>query len=179
MSELGIQTERLRMRRLGQQDVDALFAMFQDPGAMRYYPGLKDRAETQAWLDWSERSWAEHRTGFFALERLSDGAFVGQCGPLPQHVDVRFDYEVGYLLASEHWGHGYATEAARGARDWVFRTFDADRVVSFIDPRNAPSIAVAERNDMRLLKQRRAERWNRDILIYGISRAEWKQLQKT
>ncbi len=171
-----ILTPRLRLRPLVQDDFESLFAMFNDPRVMKFYPALKSREETQGWLDWNDRAWAEHKTGFFTIERLEDRTFIGQCGPLPQQIDDRFDYEVGYMLASEHWGHGYATEAARAARDWAFTTFDPDRVVSFILPANHRSIAVAQRNDMRLLKRRYVGRWKREIVIYGIMRKEWLSL---
>lgn len=169
-------TARLRLRPVRQRDFDSLYAMFNDPDVMRFYPGLRDRAQTQEWIDWNASAWEKHATGFFALERLEDDAFVGQCGPLPQEVDDRFDYEVAYLLAREHWGRGYATEAARACRDWAFRTFEPDRVVSFIAPDNQRSIHVAQRNDMKLLKQRYVERWKREILIYGITSVDWSAL---
>src|SRR6476660_8889036 len=53
--------------------------------------------------------------------------------------------EVGWLLARDRWGHGFATEAARVALDYAFDVVGADHVISVIAPANVRSIRVAER----------------------------------
>jgi [ribosomal protein S5]-alanine N-acetyltransferase len=68
---------------------------------------------------------------------------------------------------------GYATEAARACRDWAFAQLPIDRVVSYIDVRNAPSIAVAERNGMTRLKRIDENRFGKPIYVYGIGRQAW------
>lgn len=165
-----VQTQRLGLRKLTQNDFDFLYAMFNDRQVMRYYPGLKDRAETQRWIDWLEAGYARYGYALFAVERLADGALLGQCGPMHMEIDGRPDIEVGYLFAREFWGAGYATEAARAAKRWAFEHHAPDRVVSFIDPRNEPSIAVARRNGMQPLKRLEAHenRWKKPVLIYGV-----------
>jgi RimJ/RimL family protein N-acetyltransferase len=55
------------------------------------------------------------------------------------------EVELGWTLGREHWGHGYATEAARAVRDWAFRELRLTRLISIIHPDNAASIRVAER----------------------------------
>jgi len=145
-----------------------------DPRVMRYYPAVYDRAHAGRVLE-SIRS-AYERLGYslLALERTSDGAFVGQVGLLHwDDVDARPDVEVAYMLLPEYWGAGYATEAARACRDWAFAHLAVDRVVSFIVTENRPSIAVARRNGMKRLKRLERNRFGKPIYVYGISRAEW------
>ena len=143
-----IRSERLRLRRLEQRDFDELFEMFRDPLVMRYYPALKSRADTQAWLDWVFAAYAKHGHGLFAVERTSDGAFLGQCGLMPQIVEGDALIEVGYLFKSKHWHRGYAAESAIGCRDYGFGVLRVPRLISLVRPENAPSRAVAERAGM-------------------------------
>lgn len=147
-----IRTERLRLRRLEQRDHDELFSMFQDPLVMRYYPALKSRAETQAWLDRVYAAYASHGYGLFAVERESDGVFLGQCGPMPQVVDGEALIEIGYLFKSKHWHRGYAAESAIGCRDYGFGALLLPRLISLIRPVNLPSRAVAERAGMAIAR---------------------------
>jgi RimJ/RimL family protein N-acetyltransferase len=143
-----IRTERLRLRRLEQRDFDELHALFQDPLVMRYYPALKSAAETQGWLAWVSAAYAKHGHGLYAVERESDGAFLGQCGLMPQIVEGEALVEIGYLFKSKHWHRGYAAESAIGCREYGFGELRLPRLISLIRPENAPSRAVAERTGM-------------------------------
>jgi RimJ/RimL family protein N-acetyltransferase len=87
--------------------------------------------------------WALFGHGALMIELRDTGACVGQ-------VDIshgpRFpEKELGWLVYEGHEGRGYATEAAAALRDWAARTLGLDRLVSYIDPKNVRSIAVAER----------------------------------
>ena len=161
-------TDRLVIRHMEQRDFDALYALFNDPEVMRYYPSTRDRDETQTWMDWVFRQYEQHGHGLFIVEHVDTGEFIGQVGIIYQQWDDRPDLEVGYMLARKHWGNGYATEAARAMRDYAFARFRADRVVSFITPQNTPSQAVAKRNGMRILKRIKHPRLDLDIDIWGL-----------
>jgi ribosomal-protein-alanine N-acetyltransferase len=143
-----IRSERLRLRRLEPGDFDELYAMFQDPLVMRYYPALKGHAETQAWLDRVFDAYEKYGYGLFAVERESDGAFLGQCGLMQQVVDGETLTEIGYLFKSKHWHRGYAAESAIRCRDYGFDVLRLPTVISLIRPENGPSRAVAERAGM-------------------------------
>jgi RimJ/RimL family protein N-acetyltransferase len=143
-----IRSERLRLRRLEPADFDELHSMFQDPLVMRYYPSLKSAAETQAWLDRVYAAYASHGHGLYAVERESDGAFLGQCGPMPQLVEGETLIEIGYLFKSKHWHRGYAAESAILCRDYCFDVLRLPKVISLVRPVNSPSRAVAERAGM-------------------------------
>jgi ribosomal-protein-alanine N-acetyltransferase len=163
-----IVTERLILRRLTPDDFDRLFALFQDPLVMRYYPGLKDAAQTRAWLDWVFSEYAARGHGLMAVELAATGEFVGQVGLIRQVVDGAEEVEIGYLLRSECWHLGYATEAACACRDYGFKVLRRDRLISLIRPENSASIRVAERVGM--TPERSIERRGIRHTVYSIIR---------
>jgi RimJ/RimL family protein N-acetyltransferase len=145
-----------------------------DPRVMRYYPTVYDLARARLVLENVRAAYERLGYSLLAVERKSDGAFVGQVGLLHwDDVDARADVEVAYMLVPEHWGAGYATESARACRDWAFAHLGVDRIVSFIVTGNRPSIAVARRNGMRRLKRLERNRFGKPIYVYGIARAQW------
>jgi RimJ/RimL family protein N-acetyltransferase len=147
------ETERLQVRELQQSDFQALYSMFNDPLVMRYYPSTRDERATQEWLDRMLASYVQSGYALWALDRKADGAFVGQCGLLKQDVDGSQELEIGYLLCSAHWHHGYATEAARACKTYAFENLGRPYVISLVRPVNTPSRAVAERNGMSVWKK--------------------------
>ena len=102
-----------------------------------------------------------------AVERET-GNFVGQVGLVEQRVDGESETEIGYLLLRRYWGRGFATEAALAARDHGFGTLGRERLISLIDPRNEPSMRVAERIGMR--RERSAEMFDKTVDVYAIAR---------
>jgi ribosomal-protein-alanine N-acetyltransferase len=136
-------TERLALRELELDDVDALLEVLGDPVAMRYYPAPFDHGRVADWIDWVRRSYAENGFGLWAVIRRSDGRFLGDCGPMLQPVEDRLIPEVGYHIVPPEQGRGYATEAARACVAWVFANTRFDAVCSLVSPENAPSRAVA------------------------------------
>lgn len=136
-------TERLLLRELEPDDLDALFEVLGDPVSMRYYPAPFDRNRVAAWIDWSRLSYRENGFGLWAVIRRSDGRFLGDCGPMLQPVEDQLIPEVGYHIVPTEQGRGYATEAARACVAWVFASTRFDVVCSLVAPENAPSRAVA------------------------------------
>lgn len=169
-----ISTERLVLRHLDDRDLDKLHEMLSDAKTMQYYRRTYDRLGAKRWLESIYAGYQLHGYSFFAAERRTDGAFVGQIGLLHwDDVDGRVDVEVAYMLHRNYWGCGYATEAARACRDWGFNHLGLDRVVSFIAVENLPSIAVAVRNGMRQVKRLETNRFGVPIFVYAIDRHEW------
>jgi len=88
---------------------------------------------------------------FWAVERKSDGLFLGYCGlkrsNLPE-TPFEDDVEIGWRLREDAWGHGYASEAAEAVLAWAWENLDAPRVVSFTIPANRASQRVMERIGM-------------------------------
>jgi RimJ/RimL family protein N-acetyltransferase len=138
-----VTTERLRLRELELDDLDALFEVLGDPVAMRYYPAPFDRDGVAAWIEWARGSYRENGFGLWAVIRRSDGRFLGDCGPMLQPVEDQLIPEVGYHIVPPEQGRGYATEAAHACVAWIFANTRFDVVCSLVSPENAPSRAVA------------------------------------
>jgi RimJ/RimL family protein N-acetyltransferase len=140
-----LETERLALRELEPEDVDALAAVLSDPVSMRYYPAPFDRDGVVAWIERARESYAKHGFGLWAVTDKRDGRFLGDCGPMLQPIDGILIPEIGYHIVPSEQGRGYATEAARVCLAWVFEHEAFDLVCSLVAPENAPSRAVASR----------------------------------
>jgi ribosomal-protein-alanine N-acetyltransferase len=102
-------------------------------------------------VDGISKHFGAHGFGLWAIEVPDVAPFVGFAGLTWARFSAHFTpcVEVGWRLAFEHWGHGYATEAARLALDHGFGTLALPEVVSFTSATNHRSRAVMERLGMR------------------------------
>jgi RimJ/RimL family protein N-acetyltransferase len=165
--ELDLHTDRLRLRPLTMNDTDHLLQMFQDPQVMRYYKALKNRQETENWIQRNLERYARNGFGLWAAEWKSAGDFAGQCGLIRQEVDGESQVEIAYMFRRKYWGQGLATEAARACREVGVEQFGFTKMISLIDPANKPSIRVAQKNGMTL--EKRILKWGREVSVYAWS----------
>jgi RimJ/RimL family protein N-acetyltransferase len=138
-----IETKRLLLRELREDDAPAYAQMCADPEVMRYVGGELLSAD-DAWrqLAMLVGHWTLRGFGMWAVEDRA-GDFVGRVG---LHFPLGWpERELGWALARKHWGQGYALEAAAAVRDHAFRDRQRPRLASFIHPENARSIRLAER----------------------------------
>jgi ribosomal-protein-alanine N-acetyltransferase len=141
-----IRTERLLLRRWRDDDRPAFAAMNRDPAVMEHFQGLTAPEDSDGFVDRIEAHWDEDGWGLWAVEVPGVAPFVGFTGLWPAtHVLSRPSVEVGWRLARAHWGHGYATEAAREALRFGFEDVGLDEIVSFTVPQNGRSRRVMER----------------------------------
>jgi RimJ/RimL family protein N-acetyltransferase len=142
-----IETERLVLRTWRSADIAPNTAMLSDADTARFI--TPDRKPvTDALVGWRNAAimaghWALYGAGMFVVEEKSSGQFAGRVGPWFPPTWPGF--EVGWGIAKEFRGKGYAVEAARAAIDWAFATFDLDQVIHSIDPANLASQGVARR----------------------------------
>jgi RimJ/RimL family protein N-acetyltransferase len=145
MTSLPLPTERLRFREYRDDDLEDVVAMFGDPQARRFYPEMDTPEACRGWIEWSKRNYRDHGFGLWAIEDLSSGAFLGDCGLTYQPVEGDRLLELGYHLLAEHRGKGLVTEAGRACLDYALDQLAAPMVCSLVHPENAPSMAVAGR----------------------------------
>lgn len=145
-----IRTERLLLRPFRDEDIDAFAAMNRDPRVMEFFPGLASREETKALIGRIRASVVERGVGMWAVEVPERASFIGFVGLHQATFDAPFTpcVEVGWRLAAEHWGHGYATEAARASLEYGFGTFGLTEILSWTVPDNLPSRRVMEKIGM-------------------------------
>lgn len=150
MSGPVLETERLLMRRWRDADLEPFAVLNADPEVMEHFVATLDRAASDALVGRIEAQFDEHRYGLWALEVRATGAFIGFTGLAIQTYPAHFTpaIEVGWRLAPEAWGHGYATEAAREAIRFGFENAGLGTIVSFTVPANVRSRAVMERLGM-------------------------------
>jgi RimJ/RimL family protein N-acetyltransferase len=141
---------RLCLRQWREEDRDAFAAMNADARVMEFFRGCLTRAESDAMVDHIERHFSDHGFGLWAIEVPGVSAFVGFAGLEIPAFNAHFTpcVEIGWRLAFEHWGRGYATEAARLALDHGFATLALSEIVSFTSTTNRRSRAVMERLGM-------------------------------
>ena len=143
-------TDRLMLRRWRDDDREPFAALNADPVVMEHFPSTQTREESDASVDRFEQHFDEHGVGLWAVE-VTDGApFIGFVGLSVVPFDAHFTpaVEVGWRLAREHWGHGYATEGAWAALAIAFDDVGLAAVVSFTAVANRRSRAVMERIGM-------------------------------
>jgi ribosomal-protein-alanine N-acetyltransferase len=162
------ETARLILREVESSDIEALARIFADPRVMYFGPGVRTRDETAEWIEAMRGRYVARGRGLWGVVSKADAALVGVCGLMEQVVEERERVEVGYRMARECQGRGFATEAARAARDHAFARWDLDNVISIIEPGNVASIRVAEKNGMTV--ERLIEMWNRPVRIYAVRR---------
>ena len=117
---------------------------------MHYFPALLTREESDALADRIQALIDEQGWGLWAVEVVGVAPFIGFVGLAQPHFDSHFTpcTEVGWRLAAEFWGRGYATEAARAALRFGFQELLLDEIVSFTATDNWPSRRVMERLGM-------------------------------
>jgi RimJ/RimL family protein N-acetyltransferase len=117
-----LRTERLLLRRWRETDREPFAALNADPEVMEHFPGPMAREESDTFVDRIETHFAEHGFGLWAVEVVSTGSFAGFVGLAVPRFQAHFTpaVEVGWRLARQRWGNGYATEAARAALAFGF-----------------------------------------------------------
>jgi [ribosomal protein S5]-alanine N-acetyltransferase len=148
-----LETARLTLRYLTDDDVEAIFAVIGDPETMKFYPQRFSRDDAVRWVTRNQERYRHEGHGLFAVVLKSNGEVIGNCGVVRQNVEGESLLEVGYHFRRDYWGHGYATEAARACMTYAFGQLGAEKVVSLILPENLPSRRVAERNGMTVERQ--------------------------
>ncbi len=140
-----VTTSRLRLRAFRAGDLEAYAAMQANPEVMRHMVMGRISTPAEVWrtMLMSLGSWALRGYGIWACEKIDGGVFVGSVGVF--HPLDWPEPEIAYSLDQPFWGQGFATEAARAARDWFFAHIPANRAASFIRPDNHASKRVVER----------------------------------
>jgi RimJ/RimL family protein N-acetyltransferase len=149
--DAGLRTARLVLRNWTDADLPPFARMNADARVMEYFPAPLDRAQSDALAGRIRAGLREHGFGMWAVEIPGRAAFGGFVGLSVPEFTAHFTpcVEIGWRLAPDLWGQGYASEAARAALDFGFETIGLDEIVSFTVPANVRSRRVMERLGMR------------------------------
>jgi RimJ/RimL family protein N-acetyltransferase len=146
-----LRTERLVLREWNDDDLEPFAALNSDPQVMEHLPAPLSREQSDEMVGRLYARAAQGRPSLWAVEVPGIAPFIGFIGLLEPAFDAHFTpcVEVGWRLAKEHWGRGYAPEGARAALAWAFEEGGLDEVVSFTVPHNTSSRRVMEKLGMR------------------------------
>ena len=146
-------TQRLLLRGWREADRQPFAALNADPVVMEHFPAPLTGEESDLLADRIAAGLGERGWGLWAVE-VTDPAgpvpFIGFVGLSPVGFEAHFtpSVEIGWRLAREHWGRGYATEAARAVLAWARRHLEVEEIVSFTVTANERSRAVMRRLGM-------------------------------
>jgi len=181
---IAVQTQRLILRQWREQDRLPFAAMNADPQVMKYFPTTLSSLQSDALVDRFINDIESSGWGFWAAERVDTGEFIGFIGinysldglPFAPCVDI------GWRLARQHWGLGFATEGARAVMDYAFDGVNLSAVVSMTPVNNRASEHVMKKIGMR--KQRSTFMHPKvadgdplqEHLLYSVTRKQWQEL---
>jgi len=145
-----IQTPRLRLRRWLPTDLEPFAAMNADPRVAEFLPTPLTRETSEALVARAEAMFDQRGFGLWAVEIPGVTPFAGFIGLTTPRFDAHFQpsVEIGWRLAAESWGKGYATEGARAALSYGFETIGLEEIVSMTVPANQRSRHVMEKIGM-------------------------------
>jgi RimJ/RimL family protein N-acetyltransferase len=169
-----IETARLILRPIAPEDLEPWLAFSADPETMRFLGGVQPRSA--AWRGFMSMAGAWSMAGFsmFSVVEKASGRWAGRAGPW-QPADWP-GAEVGWGLARDFLGAGYATEAATAAIDWAFDHLGWTEVIHCIDAENTASQNVARRLGSTILRRQNlpAPFEAFEVDVWGQSRGAWR-----
>lgn len=185
VGETVLTTERLILRRFRDEDLPHWLKHMNTPEIRAHLGGVRSAEEVAAQIQRAQASWNGATGGYLAVIRRADGEFLGECGcgVLTSEAapdEIRGELEIGWQLRADRWGHGYATEAARGLLGLVFGRFGRSLIYSQTSEANWRSWRVMERLGM----ERMAHLDYDDPLyppeenptkVYRLTRDEWER----
>jgi ribosomal-protein-alanine N-acetyltransferase len=176
-----LQTQRLLLRRWRPDDRTPFAALNADREVMHHFPQHLTRRESDILADRLDAHIEREGWGLWAMEVRANGRFIGFTGLARPAFAAPFmpAVEIGWRLAREAWGHGFATEAARAAAAFAFENLQVEEIVSFTVPANERSRAVMRRLGMHhdpaddfdhpLVEQEHLRRH----VLYRLTAAQW------
>ncbi|MDP3852172.1 GNAT family N-acetyltransferase [Phenylobacterium sp.] len=168
-----LETARLILRPPIAEDFDAWAAFVADEEAGRFLGGAQPRPVAWRGMCTMTGAWTVAGFSMFSVVEKASGAWVGRLGPWSP--DGWPGTEVGWGIAREHWGKGYAPEGATAAIDWAFDQLGWTEVIHCIDPGNVNSQNVARRLGSTILRHAvLPPPLNDSVDVWGQTREQWQ-----
>lgn len=145
-----LQTDRLILRQWEESDYLPFIKMGLDPIVMEHFPSLLTKDESLEFINKFKDIIDKNEWGLWAVELKENEEFIGYIGLHSQPEQFEFSpcVEIGWRLAKEYWGNGYATEGAKAALEYAFNKLHLNKVVSFTAVINIPSESVMKKIGM-------------------------------
>lgn len=167
-----IETERLLLREMTENDFDALYKVLADSGIMHHYPYTFDDIRVRNWIHRNVERYQIFGFGLWAVCLKQTGEMIGDCGLTMQLISGQIMPEIGYHIRGDKQRKGYAKEAAIAVRDWTFNNTPFNIVYSYMMHTNEPSAKTAISYGCKQVDEFTDEH-NEIIKVYAISREVW------
>lgn len=166
-----IETKRLLLREMNEQDFEALYAVLADTDIMRHYPYTFDESRVRNWIWVNIERYRIFGFGLWAVCLRDSGEMIGDCGLTMQPIHGLIRPEIGYHIRKDKQRCGYATEAACAVRDWAFAHTPFRVLYSYMDATNIPSAKAAMAYGCRQVDSYQDEQ-GETVLVYALQKSE-------
>ena len=170
-----IETERLFLREMKENDFDALYEVLADADIMQHYPYTFDENRVRNWIQRNIERYRIFGFGLWAVCLKETGEMIGDCGLTMQLIDGEIKPEIGYHIRADKQRNGYAKEAAIAVRDWTFNNTPFQIVYSYMKYTNEPSVKTAISYGCKQVDEYKDDE-NEITKVFAISRDQWADL---
>ena len=138
-----IETERLLLREMTEDDYEALYKVLADSDIMQHYPYTFDDSRVKGWINKNIERYHIFGFGLWSVCLKETGEMIGDCGLTMQLINGQIKPEIGYHIRADKQRKGYAKEAAIAVRDWTFCNTTFNVIYSYMKHTNEPSVKTA------------------------------------
>ena len=170
-----IETERLFLREMDENDFDALYEVLADADIMQHYPYTFDENRVRNWIQRNIERYRIFGFGLWAVCLKETGEMIGDCGLTMQFIDGEIKPEIGYHIRADKQRNGYAKEAAIAVRDWTFNNTPFQIVYSYMKYTNEPSEKTAISYGSKQVDEYKDDE-NEITKVFAISKDQWANL---
>ncbi len=170
-----IETDRLYLREMKDDDFDPCKAFLSDPEVMYAYEHGFDDDEVRRWIEQNKKRYEDDGFGLWMMVDKKTGEAIGDCGITWQLLDNEPVLEIGYHLRKDKWHQHYASEAAKACKKYAFEHLKADRITSIIRDTNTASQNVATANGMKPVEFMNKSYWGMIMphIVYEITAEDY------
>ena len=170
-----IETERLFLREMDENDFDALYEVLADADIMQHYPYTFDENRVRNWIQRNIERYRIFGFGLWAVCLKETGEMIGDCGITLQLIDGQIKPEIGYHIRADKQRNGYAKEAAIAVRDWTFNNTPFQIVYSYMKYTNESSEKTAISYGCKQVDEYKDDE-NEITKVFAISKDQWANL---
>lgn len=156
-----------------EDDFDDLYEILSDFETMKHYPKPFDKEMVVHWIEWNIENYNVFGFGLWAVILKENGKLIGDCGITMQNIDGKIKPEIGYHINKKYQNNGFATEAARKCKDYIFENTPFNTLYSYMKHTNKSSAAVAIKNGMKFVYE-----FDDVSRVYAITREQWRKENK-
>lgn len=167
-----IETERLLLREMTEDDFYALYKILTDSDIMQHYPYTFNEERVNKWIKRNMEKYQIFGFGLWAVCLKESEEMIGDCGLTMQIINGQIKPEIGYHIRADKQRKGYAKEAAIAVRDWTFKNTPFDIVYSYMKYTNEPSMKTAISYGCKQVDEFTDET-HEITKVFAITRKEW------